>query len=140
MGPGYCHCNYGKYCSYIGNIKTKSLSVHNLTKEEEATKNASKSKAKARTRAILAKAKAAAARAKAFEKAFEKGQAKAKTKAKANAKANAKTKAGGLDPRVSIMKEDIQSLFDTVQVYRDWLNSVQDRVLKLEGAVIRRRN
>ena len=126
-GPGYCHCNYGKYCSY-GDIKTKTLSLHNLTKEEEATKKASKSKAKARTRAILAKAKAAAARAKGqakakgqaaaqaiLEEAFEKGQAKAKTKAKANAK----TKAGGLDPRMSIMNEDIQSLFDTVQVYRD---------------------
>ena len=116
------------------NIKTKPLSVHNPP-EEEAKGKASKSKAKAKAKAILAKAKATAARAKKFEKAFDKGKAKAKTKAEAKAK----TKAGSLEPNVSSMQEDIASLFDTVQVYRDWLKSIQDRVFKLEGAVLDRR-
>ena len=66
--------------------------------------------------------------------------AKAPAKAKkAKGKTKAKAKAGWLEPKMSSMQEDIKSLFDTIQVYRDWLKSIQDRVFKLEGAMLKGR-
>ena len=137
MGAGHCHCNYGKWCSYIGKVKTKPLSVQNPP-EEEANGKASKSKAKAKATAMFAKSKAAAAAAttKLLRKICEdkaKAKAKEKATAKAKAKTNAKAKAEA-QPNMSSMRADIESLFDTTTVYRDWLKIIQDRVLKLEGA------
>ena len=101
---------------------------------ENATGKASKAKAKARQKAIFERSKAAAARAKRFEKEIDSAKAK-----KAKGKTKAKAKAGWLEPKMSSMQEDIKSLFDTIQVYRDWLKSIQDRVFKLEGAMLKGR-